>query len=188
MIVVQWGMAEFIRNQNVSNLIGDDQKLIAEYKKALSSEQKTAFWKRLVETKLQGPELAQNMELVVRFQRLNDRRDHIVHRLWGGGMEPGTLGAPADASTTDAVLHRMRDEKKKTKSKDARANISWNITFTELRKIANEIAQLNQDILVSWLPVGTPPGTHHIWAFLDSEGRLQVGIASGAESDPDRDA
>ena len=53
MIVVQWGMAEFIREQSTFNLIGNDQKLIEKYKRLRNSQQKTNFWKILVETKTQ---------------------------------------------------------------------------------------------------------------------------------------
>jgi hypothetical protein len=184
MIVVQWGMAEFIREQSTFSLMGDDSKLIEEYRRLRNSEQKTNFWKTLVETKMQEPERTKNFEFVTRFEALKNQRDDIIHRLWGGGMETGTLGAPDNATTTDAALHRNRSEKMKTKSKDARANLRWRLTFTGLRDIAQNIAQLNHDILMSWVPPGSPPGMHHIWAFLDAEGKLQVGISSPSESEP----
>jgi hypothetical protein len=184
MIVTQWGMAEFIRNQNIVNLIGDDQNLTAEYKSIRNSEQRTEFWKGLIEAKCQEPERTQHLDFIVRFQMLNDRRDHIVHRMWGGGIEADTLGAPIEARTTDTGLHRTRDEKKKTKSKDARANFSWRLGFGDLRKIANGIAQLNQDMLISWLPPDQRTGTFHIWSYLNAYGKLEVGIAGASGGDP----
>jgi hypothetical protein len=183
MVVVQWGMAEYIRNQSVFSLIGDDTKLIAEYKNLRNSSSRTAFWRAQVETKNNEPKRTQNLGLIVRFQQLNDKRDNIVHRMWGGGIEGDTLGVPAEVSTTDGAMHRARDEKKKTKTKDGRHNLSWRLDFQGLRNIASEIAQLNKDILVSWLPPGST-GTYHIWSVQDEEGKLQVGIASAEESNP----
>jgi hypothetical protein len=177
MIVVQWGMAEFIREQSIHNLIGDDTKLVAEYARLRNSEQKTNFWKVLVETKDPDFERTQKLDFITRYQRLNDRRDHVVHRLWGAGTEAGTLGAPAEIPSVDASVHRTRDEKKKTKSIDGSANLNWRATFSELRKIANEIAQLNQDILLSWLPADHRSGTFHIWSYLNPQGKLEVTIA-----------
>jgi hypothetical protein len=165
--------------------MGGDSKLIDEYRRLRNSEQKTKFWKTLIETKMQEPERTKSLDFVTRFETLKNQRDDIIHRMWGGGMEPGTVGAPDDSTTTDAALHRNRDEKIKTKSKDARANIRWRLDFGGLRKIAHSMAQLNQDILMSWVPPGAPPDMYHIWAYLNPEGKLQVGIASASESEPD---
>ena len=183
MVVIQWGMAEFIRDQSVHTLIGDDQDLITQYKNLRNSSTRSAFWREQVETKNQEPERTQSLGFIVRFQQLNEKRDNIVHRMWGGGIEAGTPDAPPEAMTTDGAMHRARDEKKKTKSKDGRRNLSWRLDFQGLRKIASDIAQLNQDILASWLPSGST-GTYHLWSFLDDEGRLQIGIADAAEAKP----
>jgi hypothetical protein len=184
MIVVQWGMAERIREQATYNLMGSDQKLIAEYKRLRNSRQKTERWKTLVEIKKQEPERARDLAFIARFESLNNQRDDVVHRMWGGGMQSETLGAPADVPTTDASLHRNPDEKIKTKSRDARRNLRWRLDFIGLRKIANEMAQLNNDILASWLPPSVPPGIFHIWAYENADGRLEIGVASASESDP----
>ena len=184
MIVVQWGMSEFIREQSTVNLIGSDPALVGQYKELKNSQRKTKFWKMLVETKMPEPERAKNLELITRFETLNNQRDDIVHRLWGAGIEAGTLGTPDKIPTTDAALHRNRDEKMKTKSKDARANLRWRLTFPGLREIARNIGQLNQDILMSWVPPGSPPGRYHIWGYLNAQGKLEVGIASASESEP----
>jgi hypothetical protein len=184
MIVVQWGMAEFIRNQSIHNLIRDDSKLTAEYKSLRRSDQITKFWKMLVEIKTQEPEQTKNLHFITRFQGLNDKRDNVVHRMWGGGIEADTLGAPSNAPTTDSSLHRKRDEKKKTKSRDGRANLVWYLDYSGLREIAHDIGQLNQDILASWIPPESPPGMYHIWAYPNADGKLEVGIASATESDP----
>src|ERR1700733_1708250 len=174
-------MSEFIREQSTFNLMWGDSKSIEEYKSLKNSEQKTKFWKTLVETNMRDPERAKNLGFIARFSALNNQRDDIVHRLWGAGMEAGTLGAPDNVPTTDASLHRNRSEKMKTKSKDARANLRWRLTFPGLREIARNTAQLNQDILMSWVPRGSSPDMYHLWAYLDAQGKLEVGIANASE-------
>jgi hypothetical protein len=116
---------------------------------------------------------------------LNNQRDDIIHRMWGAGIEARTVGAPDDAPTTDAAMHRNRDEKIKIKSTDARRNLRWRLSFSGLRQIAHNMAKLSQDIFTSWLPPETPPGAmFHIWAHANPEGRLVIGVASATESDP----
>src|ERR1700686_538023 len=82
MVVVQWGMAEYIRKQSIAHLIGNDSKLAAQFKAIRNSEKETEFWKMLVELKMSEPQRAKSLEFITRFQQLNDRRDHIVHRMW----------------------------------------------------------------------------------------------------------
>ena len=178
-------MLELIREQSTYNLMGNYAKLIEEFKRQRNSEQKTKFWKTLVETKMREPERAKNLAFITRFETLNNQRDEIVHRMWGGGMEAGTVGAPADVSITDAGMHRDREEKMKTKSFDGRRNLRWRLSFSGLRQIAHNMAQLSQDIFTSWLSPGTPPNAlFHVWAYVNPEGRLVIGVASPAESDP----
>ena len=177
MVVTQWGMTEFIREQEISSLIGEDVLLAAQYKKERSSQQKTRFWKTLIETKKQEPDRTKWLDFATRFETLNNQRDDIVHRLWGGGIQSKSWGAPAGVETTDAALHRNHVEKIKTKSTDARANLRWRLSFGGLREIARNIAQLNNDLLASWLPPGTPPEQYDVWAFTLPNGQLTVGIA-----------
>lgn len=185
MIVVQWGLLELVREQSVYNLMGDDAKLIGEYKRQRKSQLKTRFWKSLVMTKKQDPERTRDAAFITRYETLNNQRDDIIHRMWGGGMEAGSAGVPADAPTTEAWMHRNPDEKIKTKSADARHNLRARFTFSDLRQIANNMAKLSQEIFTSWMPPGTPPGTRcHIWAYENSEGRLEIGVASATESEP----
>lgn len=187
MVVVQWGMTEFLREQITFNLMGDDAVLLEEYKRQRSSVQKTAFWKQLVIQKMQEPDRSKYLDFVRRFETLNNQRDDIIHRLWGGGMQPGSLGAPEEATTTDAALHRNRDEKMKTKSTDARANLRWRLTFSGLREIARNMSHLNSDIFTSFLPPGTPLGVaHDVFGGLMKTGQLGVGVVPRTpESDPD---
>jgi hypothetical protein len=185
MVVVQWGMTEFLREQITFNVVANDESLIQKYSKLRHSNQKTAFWKDLVESKLQEPSRSKYLEFISRFEMLNNQRDDIIHRLWGGGLQPSTFGAPDNAPVTDAALHRHRDETMKTKSTDARANIRWRLTFVELRRIANNMAQLNRDIFASFLPPGTHLGSHNVWAAL-MEGKLEVLVSAiTSKGDPD---
>jgi hypothetical protein len=184
MVIVQWGMTDHFREQSIYNLMGDDRKLIGEYKRLRSSVEKTKFWKTLVETKMRDAERAKNLQFITRFETLNGQRDDIVHRMWGGGIQAGTLGAPENAPTTDAAMHRNPDERVKTKSTDARRHLRWRLTYAGLREIARNISQLNHEIIQSWIPPEVPPGMFHLWAFEDADGRLVVGVASATESDP----
>jgi hypothetical protein len=183
--VVQWGMLELIREQSIYGLMEDDAVLIEGYKRQRNSEQKNRFWKALVEANLQEPERSKNRAFITRFETLNNQRDEIVHRMWGGGKEAGTPGTPGGVQTTDAAMHRNRDENIKTKSTDARRNLRWRLSFSGLHQIAHKMAQLSQDIFASWLPPGTPPGTLlHIWSYVNPEGRLVIGVADPMESEP----
>jgi hypothetical protein len=183
MVVVQWGMAEFLREQITFNIIGDDKSLTQRYEKLRHSNQRTAFWKELIESKMTEPNRTKYLAVAGRFEALNNHRDDIIHRQWGGGIQPGSLGAPDDAPITDAGLHRNRDEKMKTKSTDLRANIRRPFTFIDLRDTARKMAALNSDLLASFLPEGTGPGPHNVWAFLRN-GKLIVGVSPG---EPNRD-
>jgi hypothetical protein len=132
----------------------------------------------LTDSKLQdAQQRIKYLAFITRFQSLNNQRDDIIHRLWGGGMQPGTLGAPDNASTTDAALHRHRDESMKTKSTDFRKNIRWRLDFVGLRRIATNMSQLNSDIFASFLPPGTPPGMHDVFAFFAPSGKLEAVVA-----------
>jgi hypothetical protein len=185
MVVVQWGILELIREQSIYGLMEDNATLIEDYKRRRNSEQKNTFWKTLVEAKMEEPERSKNRAFITRFEALNNQRDEIIHRMWGGGIEAGTPGTPDGVQTTDAAMHRSRDENIKTKATDARRNLRWRLSFSGLRQIAHNMAQLSQDIFMSWLPPGTPPGTLlHIWSYVNPEGRLVIGVAPAAESEP----
>jgi hypothetical protein len=185
MVVTQWGMTEFIREQEIYNLMGDDAASIEQYKRVRHSQLKTKFWKSLIETKKSDSDRLKWLDLLEKFETLNNHRDDIVHRLWGGGIQAGCMGAPDGAPTIDAALHRNRDEKIKTKSVDGRANLRWRLTFKGLKEIAVKIAQLNNDMLASWLPPNSPPGEHDIWAYTLPSGQLALAISSRpTEGDP----
>jgi hypothetical protein len=114
---------------------------------------------------------------VTRFETLNNERDDIIHRLWGGGIQPGSLSAAEGAPVIDAGLHRTREERMKTKSTDARANIRRQLSFIKLREVARKMAQLNSEIFASFLPPGTDPDGGAAWAYLRPDGRLEVVVS-----------
>jgi len=189
MVVVQWGMTEVLRDQITYDLIGDDTELTEQYEKQRHSSLKTAFWKRLVSTKMTEPKRSQYLDFVTRFESLNNKRDDIIHRLWGGGMQPDTLGAVEGAPVTDAALHRNRDEKLKSKSNDFRANIRWRLSFNELRDIARQMSVLNKDIFQSFLDPAEQVGAVNVFAAVAPTGKLVVGVgiaSSPPKGDPDR--
>jgi hypothetical protein len=153
MIVVQWGMAEFIRETAVANLIADDEALKGEFKNLRNSEQKTKLWKREVAQKVNEPTRSLQLGLITRYEALNENRDQIIHRLWGGGMEPTSWGAVGSGELTDAGLMRLREEKMKTKSTDARATMRWRLDFAGLRRIGIQMSELNRDLILAFVPI-----------------------------------
>lgn len=87
-------------------------------------------------------------------------------------MQPGSLGAPEEATTTDAAVHRKRDEQMKTKSK--RKNLRRRLNFAGLRDIARKMAALNSDIFTSFLRPGEARGLCHVCGVV-RDGKLGVG-------------
>jgi hypothetical protein len=151
MVVVQWGMTEFIIEQQIDDLIGNDAALKDEYRKIRNFKQSLDFWQRLAEAKLADPLRPQTASLIKRIKNVRDQRDKIVHKIWGGGMQEGTWANPEGHPTTDAALLRDKNEPYKGKSQDARNTLSWRLTFGGIRKIAMEIATLNRDLLQTFL-------------------------------------
>jgi hypothetical protein len=149
MIVVQWSMTEFLIGQQIRLLLAEDPALSAEHNKLRNFQQRVDFWQTQIETKRQEPIRSQVLALIVRIRSLNTDRDEVVHRLWGGGMQAGSWNAE-DHPTMDAALLRKPGDKFKTKSTDARATISWKMTFSRLRKIAVDMAGLNRDLLFTF--------------------------------------
>jgi hypothetical protein len=148
MIVVQWSMTEFIIDQQIRQLIGDDEELIGQYAKRRNFQQRIDLWQSQIETKLQDPHRSKALSYISRIQNLNSQRDEVIHRAWGGGMQSGSWNAE-NYPTTDATLLRKPTDKFKTKSADARATLKWRLMFSGLRKIARDMATLNRDLFVS---------------------------------------
>jgi hypothetical protein len=153
MVVVQWGMTESIIEQQIANIIGQDEALKTEYKKIRNFKQTVDFFQSLLENNLSGEDRDKAFHLINRIRNLGDKRDKVIHKLWGGGMQEGTWSNPEDYPTTDAAILRDRDEPYRGKSQDARNTLSWRLTFNEIRKIAKEVSILNRDLfLVFFLP------------------------------------
>jgi hypothetical protein len=121
MVVVQWGMLEFIIEQQICDAIQGHPDLTAEYKKLRNFKQTVDLLQRLVELKTE-PTRSIALRLVQRIRDLADQRDKVIHKLWGGGMQEGTWANPEGHETTDAALLRDRDEPYKGKSTDALRN------------------------------------------------------------------
>jgi hypothetical protein len=155
MIVVQWGMTEMLLDQQTRQLIGDDTDLQQQYEGLRNARQRIDFFQRQTALKMQDPFRSEAQALVQRIQNLNSKRDEVIHRLWGGGMQAGTWAAESH-ETTDASLLRQTGDKFKTKSTDARATIHWRLTFQGLRQIAAEMATLNRDLFQTFFRPSAP--------------------------------
>ena len=148
MIVVQWSMTELIVSQKIRDLAQNDEQLLKEHAKKRNFQQQIVFWVSLIESKLQDPLRSDSLKFVERVRNLSSKRDEIIHRAWGGGMQADSWGSE-DYPTTDAALLRKQGDKFKTKSTDARVTLSWRLTFSRLRKIAREMATLNRDMFMT---------------------------------------
>jgi len=147
MIVVQWSMTEFIVDQQIRQLMGDDEESVKQYAKRRNFQQRIDFWQSQIELKLQDPLRSEAMTYITRMQNLNAQRDEVIHRAWGGGMQGGSWSAE-NYPTTDGALLRKPNDKFKTKSADARATLAWRMTFSRLRKLARDMATLNRDLFM----------------------------------------
>jgi hypothetical protein len=139
MIVVQWSITEFIRDQQSLDLIGGNIELKTKYEALRNARQKNEVWKTLVEYRMTEPLRSQALKLIERVRNLNEQRDDVIHHLWG-----------------DGALLRNGDEKLKTKSTDAQNTMRWRLTFDGLRKIALAMATLNRDLFLTFVPPGGP--------------------------------
>jgi hypothetical protein len=157
MVVVQWGMTETLIEQQTRLLVGDDKDALQQYEKLRNARQRIDFFRSQIALKMQDPLRSRAEALVQRIQNLNAKRDNVIHRLWGGGMQAGTW-ASENYETTDAALLRQPGDKFKTKSTDARATIHWRLTFQELKQTATEMAILNRDLFQAFF-LAPPPAT-----------------------------
>lgn len=149
MVVVQWGMTETLIDQIIRNLIGGEERLIAQYSEASNFRAVIAFFREIIEQRLAEPQRMQALELVKRTQNLASQRHEIIHRLWGGGIQLGSWNNPEEHPTTDAgLLMQAGDKPKKTKSQDARSTMKWQLTFAGIRKVAVELGVLNRDYFI----------------------------------------
>jgi hypothetical protein len=147
MVVVQWSMTEVLIEQQIRADIQDNAELQTEYSKLRNFQQKMDFWQTQIELRAQEPHRSEAVALLTRIRNLRAQRDEVVHRLWGGGMQEGSWSNPENHPTTDAaLLLQPGDKPKKTKSDDARATLSWRLSFNGVRKIAVETATLNRDL------------------------------------------
>jgi len=148
MIVVQWSMTEWFLEAETRRLIGDDKQTLEEYEEIRNFQQALAFWRKQVELKQVDPLRSTYLALVPRIQELSSQRDHVVHRLWAGGMESQSWSA-GGLETTDAALMPDPSEPVKAEAAASRIPPKWKITFIRLRRLAEEMATLNRDLLMT---------------------------------------
>jgi len=157
MVVVQWSMTEWFIDMSIRNLIAGDQSLIKEYEKVRKFQSVVAFWKTQLELKTNEPFRAHMLALVPRVQALSSQRDEVVHRMWGGGMEANSPSATV-LESADAGLMPHAGEKTKASAQEGPIPFTWKADFQRLRRMAAEMAALNQDLLSS----SFLPGTAHL--------------------------
>jgi hypothetical protein len=157
MVVVQWSMTEWFIDLSIRNLVGANQRVLDEFKKVRNFQQTLVFWKTQIELKGEEPFRSNTLSLIPRIQALSSQRDEVIHRMWGGGMEansPSAQGLP----TSDAGLMPNADEKLKTNAKEGPIPFTWNATFSRLRRMATDMADLNRDLLQAAIMAGPPHG------------------------------
>ena len=140
MVVAQWAFLETIMHNHVQNLIGSDEVLLAEYHKQQSFRQQRQFWAEQIGSKLAGRnEMQPLLDLVAEVGRLKSQRDRVMHSPWGGGMQEGTWSS-GDHPTTDArLLQNLHPS----------GAPQWNLTYSRLRQLAKEIANLNVALVLA---------------------------------------
>lgn len=142
MVVAQWGMTEMIMHNHVTDLIGDDIPLRAEYAKQDSFRHQRVFWESLIKTRVCDPVQRDNLiTLLQSVKDLKSQRDRIMHQLWGGGME-GSSWSSCGNSSSDAALLKVQE-----------GPPSWRLSFIGVRRIAKQISELNAALSVATDPL-----------------------------------
>lgn len=145
MIVVQWSATESFIESNTRNLIRGDDAAIDQYERLKGFKNALAFWKSQLEARGKEPSKTQLLNLFPRIQMLSSQRDHVVHKLWGGGMEQQSPNSEGH-ETTDAGM--LLDQGTPIKGKGPLIPFAWHADFQRLRKMAGEMAALNRDLLL----------------------------------------
>jgi hypothetical protein len=151
MVMVQWGMTEFLVDLQIHKFMGDNPNLNSKFKRLRNFKQTTEFFQELVDLRLNGVKRQHATSLITRIKNLSSQRDEIVHRMWGGGMQGTGPGDP----DTDAQLSIKVGEKPSGKHPALRT-IRWRLDFAGLRKIALAMAELNRDMLITFVPPAKP--------------------------------
>jgi len=153
MIVVQWSMTEWSIDVQTRKLISEEKDLLVQYERQRNFQQRLAFWQSLIEDKMPEPLRSQLLALIPIAQALSSQRDEVVHRLWGGGMEGASWGAAGLETSDGGMLPKAGTP---IKGKGPLIPFSWGADFQRLRKMATEMAELNQALLMLTV-VGTSP-------------------------------
>ncbi len=154
MIVVQWSMTEMIIESNSLLLIAGDADLLKEYRMRRNFQQRLVLWETLLELRGEEPAKSTARALIPTIQALSSQRDEVVHRSWGGGMEGDAWSSGGRGPTTDGgMMPKFGD-----KSPPDRAPMKWHATFLRLKRMAQEMATLNRDLMVVLFdPAGVVP-------------------------------
>ncbi len=137
MIVAQWGMTEMLIHTHVHKIVGGSGTLYESYRAQPTFKHQRQFWETQIKLRLtQDADRAVALGLVSDVKRLKSERDRVIHGAWGGGMQENSWGARGspDAETVDAqILPAFVN----------RGTPKWAITFARLRKLGEDLANLN---------------------------------------------
>lgn len=148
MITVQWSATEFFMRNQMQIVARYDAGAKEEFAKQRNFQQRAVFWETQAELKLKDPLRSEILALISRMKNLKAQRDEVVHRSWGGGLQSGSwIAGNQSLPTTDASP--MKAPWDKQKPRNPHDLFSWNISFSRLRRLAEDIAALNRDLLVA---------------------------------------
>jgi hypothetical protein len=134
MIAAQWGMVEFTVRMHTLKLCGNDNAIKVQYDAQPDFRHRREIWQTLVEEKITAqPQRAVVLGIIEDVKRLKHERDRVMHAAWAGGMEGESPSASGLPTTDGGIL-----------GAPFLPNAGWNLSYARLRKIAVDLATLNQ--------------------------------------------
>jgi hypothetical protein len=147
MIVVQWSAAEYFIELDTLKLINKDEAVLAEFKKIRNFQQRLAFWEGLLKPRGTDSEHKRLIELLPTIKALSSQRDQVVHRLWAGGMERMSPSTETQETADAGMMPRAGFVFDKLSKSSPLLPFEWGASFIRLRRMAQEMAQLNVALL-----------------------------------------
>jgi hypothetical protein len=152
MVAAQWGMAELFVRFHVMKLAKDDASVRAQFDAQSDFRHKREFWQTLVKEKIViQPQRSIVLALIEEVKRLKHERDRVMHASWAGGMEGNSPAASGLPTSDGAIL-----------GAPFLPGPAWNLSYPRLRKIATDLAGLNQrfaPICMTFVDDGAAPAS-----------------------------
>jgi hypothetical protein len=135
MVAAQWGTVELLMRIHVHKLVGrDDATLKAQFDAQADFRHKRELYQTLVEERITAqPQRSIVLALIEDIKRLKHERDRVMHASWGGGMEGSSPSADGLPTTDGEIL-----------GSPLLPGPSWKLSYSRLRKIATDLAELNR--------------------------------------------